>query len=160
MPTLVAFVLGLFVLAVPAQAAPPPNDAFADAQPLGVGEEISGTNLEATAEVPEEPEPAGVTKSTECVAIDEAPDCTASVWYTFEPASSGEYTIETCDLGTDIDSVIGVYEGATLATLTSKGANDDACAGGYNENGSRVGFIATGGTLYHVEVDGYHGDEG
>lgn len=157
---LAALFLSLLALAAPAEAAPPANDAFSAAQPLAVGQEISGTNLEATAEVPNEPNPAGVTRATKCAAIDEAPDCTASVWYTFEPASSGEYTIETCDVGTDMDSVIGVYSGTTLTTLTEEKSNDDKCAGGYGGNGSQISFNATGATLYHVSVNGFDADEG
>jgi hypothetical protein len=150
----------ILVSAAAAQAAAPANDAFAAAQPLTVGEQISAANLEATAEVPGEPQPGVTVKSSGCSNPEAAARCTTSVWYAFEPATSGEYTVETCDGGTDIDSVLAVYSGATLTTLTETGSDDDGCAGGYGDQGSAVSFDATGGTLYHVEVAGYGGDEG
>ncbi len=150
----------LFVFAAGAQAAAPANDAFAAAQPLDVGQQISSANLDATAEVPGEPSPGVSLTSSGCFEPDEAPRCTTSVWYSFQPTTTGEYTIETCDGGTDIDSVLAAFSGATLSTLAEVGSDDDECAGGGGDQGSQLSFTATGGTLYHVEVAGYQGREG
>ncbi len=153
----------LLVFVAGAEAAPPPNDAFAAAQPLGLGQQVSAVNLEATAEVPGEPDPEeGDPVSNGCEKVDEAPRCASSVWYTLTPATGGEYTVETCDGGTDIDSILAVYSGATLATLKEEASNDDdeCVGGGGTTEGSRVSFTATAGTTYHVELTGYRGDEG
>jgi len=142
-----------------AQAAAPANDAFAAATPLAVGEQVSSDNLDATAE-PGEPSGPGFTVSGSCAAISEGADCGTSVWYVFEPSASGQYTIETCDRGTDVDSVLALYSGVELGSLVSIGSNDDKCAGGYRTNGSQVSFVAVAGTAYHVDVAGYKGDQG
>jgi hypothetical protein len=146
-----------------AQAAPPANDSFAAAAPLAVGQEISSANLEATAEAGE-PNPAGGAKVSDCAEIDEAPRCATSVWYTFEPPP-GQYTIETCDFGTDLNSVLGVYTGSGIGSAVEIAANNDEsslvfCPGGYYGQGSRVSFTAAGGTAYHVDVTGYNGEQG
>jgi hypothetical protein len=153
--------IGLVFFTAPAavQAAAPANDSFAAAAPLAAGQEISGVNLDATAE-PGEPNPANGSKSEICAAIGDGPDCATSVWYLFQPAVSGEYTIETCDGGTDVDSVLGVYTGAAIGSAVAVLSNDDACAGGYDSNGSRVVFSATAGTVYHVDLSGFAGDQG
>jgi hypothetical protein len=145
-----------------AQAAPPPNDAFSAAQPLAAGGEVSADNLEATAETGE-PDPASAAKADSCstVPIDSAPGCASSVWYVFTAPETTEYTIETCDLGTDVDTVLGVYTG-TIGSLATVKDNDDApeCAGAYGTNGSRVSFAATAGTEYRVDVTGFRSERG
>jgi hypothetical protein len=155
--TLIFFVFGLSA----AQAAPPINDDFSSAVPLAVGEEISSSNLEATAE-PGEPDTAEAAKHVECAALSGGSDCASSVWYVFAPAVAGQYTIETCDLGTDLDPAIGVFTGAALGVAAEIAGSDDAsdCAGGLRENGSRVTFAAEPGTTYRVAVVGFHGDQG
>ena len=99
-------------------------------------------------------------RSGDCVAITDGPLCTASIWYVFTPATSGQYTVETCDRGSDMDTVLGVYTGATIGAAVEVGSNDDACAGGFSGNGSRVTFTATGGTTYHVDLTGFAGEMG
>jgi hypothetical protein len=144
-----------------AQAAAPANDTFAAATPLAVGDEVSSTNLDATVEAGE-PNPTSFSESTGCPTLATGPACGTSVWFNFQPALSGEYTIETCDGGTDLDTILGVYTGATLGALALVGANDEVagCAGGRDEDGSRVTFAATGGTVYRVDVTGYGADQG
>jgi hypothetical protein len=152
----------LFLLGVgAAQAAPPANDDFSAAVPLAVGQEISASNLEATAETGE-PDTAGAAKHVECAVPGGGPDCASSVWYLFAPAVSGEYTIETCDLGTDLATALGLFNGATLQVASQVASSDDAggCAGGLRDNGSRITFAATAGTVYHLAVVGFHGDQG
>src|SRR5688500_17848322 len=76
-----------------AEAAPPPNDDFADAEvlsgelPIGA----TGTNAEATLE-PGEPtaHPGG-----------------ASVWYRWTPNTAEPATIDLC--GSDFDTVFAIY---------------------------------------------------
>jgi hypothetical protein len=145
-----------------AQAAAPANDNFAAATALSVGQEISATNLEATGESGE-PDNAGVSKAPACAAITDGPNCTTSVWYAFEPPSTATYVVETCDMGTDMDTVLGVYKGATVATTELVKANDDGgedCPGGNVSLGSRVQFEAGPGVPHHIAVTGFGGDEG
>src|SRR3954451_2521155 len=143
----------LFISASAALAAPPPNDNFAAALPLTVGQQLNATNLEATAEN-FEPVPAG-SEADECADPNTEPDCTASVWYSFEAPSTGEFTIETCDGGTELDTILGLFTGATISTLAKVGEDDNSpgCAGGFGEEGSRLTFSATSGELFHVVLD-------
>jgi hypothetical protein len=153
-------ICALLALAATAIAAPPPNDHFSAAQPLSPGQEIAGSNLEATAQA-SEPEFAG-DQSASCVDPASQPDCAASVWYSFEAPGDGEYTVETCDAGTDVDTVLGVFSGSTIQGLTPEGVDGDApgCEGGWGGEGSRVSFSATAGTVYHVDLGGREADEG
>jgi hypothetical protein len=141
-----------------AAADPPANDDFAAAVPLALGQEISGVNLDATAE-PGEP-PTGPIVSGACDSIADGPNCSTTVWYTVESPASEQITVETCDLGTDVDSVLGVHSGPGFGSLTTIGFNDDDCVGGYGSHGSRVSFAAVAGTVYHVSVGGFSGDMG
>jgi hypothetical protein len=142
-----------------AQAAAPANDAFAAAAQLAVGAQVSSDNLDATAE-PGEPNAPSITVSGSCAAISDGPNCGTSAWYVFETPVAGEYTIETCDRGTDVDTVLAIYTGASIGALAPVGNNDDKCAGGYENNGSQVSFAAVANTAYHVDVAGYRGDQG
>jgi hypothetical protein len=151
--------------AATAEASAPSNDAFSAAAPLAVGQQISSDNLDATVE-PGEPNAALVAVSGECAAFSDGPQCGASVWYAFTPASGGQYTIETCDRGTDMDTVLGVYTGATIGAAVLVGPppaqNDDTpgCGGGFGDNGSQVTFTAAAGTTYHVDLTGFRGEMG
>ena len=100
-------------------AAAPANDAFAAPVPLTVGSEISGSNVDATVETGE-PNPTNSSQANTCLAITGGPNCGTSVWYTFLAPSNGQFTIDTCDGGTDFRSVVGVYTG-TLGALAEVG---------------------------------------
>jgi hypothetical protein len=137
--TALACALGALVLAPAATAAPPPNDAFADAQPLiGISVSITASNVDATLE-PGEP------------LADW--DADASVWYTWTSPAAGAYQIDTC--GSGIDTVLGVFTGTTLAGLTWVAASDDGCG-----RASLAQFRAAAGVGYRIAVAGYGGDQG
>jgi hypothetical protein len=159
---LLALVLAVLLGPAAAHAAAPSNDNFSGALSLPVGDQVMGNNVDATHETGEPTPAAGVLTESDCGSINDGPNCTTSVWYTFTPSSSGSYIIETCDLGTDVDTVLAVYTGSTLGTLNEvpSGSNDDSCAGGPGDNGSRVTIAATGGTTYYVEVAGYAAAQG
>jgi hypothetical protein len=145
-----------------AVAAPPANDDYADATPLTIGTDVSASTIDATAE-PGEPTPVNQAPlSDTCASVSVGPQCTTSVWYTFQTATAGTYTIETCDGGSDIDTVLGVFTGDSVTTTADIADSDDAgnCAGGFDDNGSQVSFSAVANTLYHVEVAGYAADQG
>jgi hypothetical protein len=145
-----------------AQAAAPANDAFASATPLAVGAEVSSSNVDATVEAGE-PDPTGFAASDTCPNVAAGASCGTSVWYTFQPSSSGEYTIGTCDGGTDMYSIVGVYTGAAIGSLAlvgAKGQGQQCSALGNNLAGTQVTFAATAGTVYHVDVTGHGGAQG
>ncbi len=136
--------LGLWAPA--AFAVAPANDNFANAEALsGSPTSASGTNVGATKEA-NEPDHAGDPGGH-------------SVWYSWQAPSSGPVTIGTC--ASSVDTLIGVYTGATVGGLTQVAANDESsgpnCA---DTDQSEVSFAATGGTTYKIAVDGWEGDTG
>jgi PKD repeat protein/lysophospholipase L1-like esterase len=83
----------------------------------------------------------------------------ASVWYSWTPSESGPVTLSTCaDEG--FDSVLGIYTGATLASLTEVAAADDGAPAPCVDGDSGVRFEAVAGTAYRIAVDGKGGSEG
>ena len=61
--------------------------------------------------------------------------------------------MNTCTSG--FDTLLGVYTGSALGSLTEAAANDDGCA-----LGSKVTFNATKNTTYRILVDGFTGQQG
>ena len=122
-------------------ASPPPSDEFeaAPALPEELPVQVSGNNIKFSAEKGE-PERAGVLPST-------------SAWYKWTPEDSGPVVVETC--GSRFDTLLGVYTGEELASLTEVAGNDNACG-----KQSRVSFTALGGTTYRIAVDGVKGASG
>ncbi|HER62367.1 MAG TPA: hypothetical protein ENO11_00095, partial [Desulfobacteraceae bacterium] len=126
-----------------AQAAPP-NDSFAAAAVLtGETGTTTGNNILASAE-PGEP------------AHDTVTDAKRSVWYQWTAPSTGEYYFNT--FGSDFDTILAVYTGNAVGTLTSVTENDDYNGPIFIQ--SRVFFPAETGTTYHIAVDGWEGDQG
>ena len=77
-----------------------------------------------------------------------------SLWWTWTAPASGQVTISLA--GSSFDTLLGVYLGTAVSTLTQVAANDDA-NGGLQ---SQVTFSATAGQLYRIAVDGYAGAVG
>src|SRR5438445_9021538 len=102
-----------------ALAAAPANDNFASA--------ISPSGLAAFSDTQDT---TGAT--TEAGAGEPAPACqpsfSHSVWYKVTPPTSDTYEVDT--FSSDFDTVIDVYTGATLGTLTSFACNDDTPGSG------------------------------
>ena len=120
----------------------PPNDDFADAQPLGPGIRVTaqGSNVDATRE-PLEPNHWNPFISS-----------ATSVWYRWTAPTGGDFVAETC--GSSFDSVVAVYTGDTLDTLVDvdnplQDIHDNSCG----RNG-RYPFNATPGTTYRIAVSG------
>jgi hypothetical protein len=117
---------------------PPANDNFANAQAIGGSSgSVSGTNISATKETGE-PQHAGNAGG-------------ASVWYQWQAPASGSVTISTS--GSSYDTLLGVYTGTSVSSLTTIASNDD-------ENyptilTSTVIFNALSGTTYRIAVDGF-----
>jgi hypothetical protein len=143
--------LALAMLVSPAAlAAPPANDDFANAITMGPAapDTENGTNVEATLQMNED------------IAMDIA-GADHTVWYQWTPATNQTQFLHTCT--SNYDTVIGVYTGNAVDTLTPVAANDDGCAGrvGANELGSGLQLNATGGTTYRIAVGGFStGDTG
>jgi len=79
----------------------------------------------------------------------------ASVWYSWIAPGPGTVTIDTAT--SDFDTLVGVYTGSAVGSLTGLASNDDV---GTTDLTSSVRFQATSGTEYHIRVDGYAGATG
>jgi hypothetical protein len=120
----------------------PANDSFANRVPLsGQSASTLGSNRNATKEAGE-PNHAGLAGGS-------------SVWWTWTAPISGTFSIST--RGSDFDTILAVYTGSNLATLTPVAANDDGPAMGAD---SLVSFNAVAGTPYQIAVDGFNQDSG
>lgn len=127
-----------------AMAAPPANDNFAGGTLISGAHvtRLADTSNGASAE-PGEPSIAGC-------------GICGSIWYTWTPSLSGPVTISTA--GSNFDTVLGVYTGAVVSSLTTIVSNDDDAGTPFLT--SRVHFDAIGATTYHIAVAGYGGDTG
>jgi M6 family metalloprotease-like protein len=135
---------GTITLNVSVVYVPPANDHFANATVISNGSTpvtVTGTNNGATAQTGE-PAHAG-----------SGPD--ASVWWKWTAPSTGTLWLSTS--GSSFDTVLAVYTGTAVNALTLQAANDDV--GGGNRT-SEVSVAVTGGTIYLIAVDGYHGAAG
>jgi hypothetical protein len=120
---------------------PPPNDNFANAQLVdGSNASVSGTTRAATRELGE---PDHLTSGIDNFWIGDH-----SVWYRWKAPASGTSTMDTC--AANIDSILAVYTGSALNSLSRVADNNnDFCGGGW---GSKVTFNATAGTTYQIAV--------
>ncbi|HYV23648.1 MAG TPA: NF038122 family metalloprotease [Pyrinomonadaceae bacterium] len=132
----------------PPSPTPPPNDNFANAQTIvGCSGSTTGVNFGATSEGGE--------------PSHDPPDSTSlspshTVWYQWPAPSSGSITITTA--GSDFDTILAVYTGSSVGSLTRLVFNDDVQDGVIRT--STVTFNATAGTTYSIAVDGWGGDMG
>jgi len=128
-------------LVVPPPA--PPNDRFASAEVItgGTGD-VTGTNVGATKE-------SGEPKHTS------NNEGGASIWYRWEAPRNGDVTISTT--GSAFDTVLAVYTGSSVGSLTRVAANDDLAPTVFQ---SRVTFAADAGETYRIAVDGWRNSAG
>ena len=128
-------------LAAEARAVPPGNDAFGAARLItGESGEVVATSGEATKEAGE-PAHAGNAGGS-------------SVWFRWTAARNGTLTVWVAV--PTFNSVLGVYTGAGVDTLTEVASNDDYGSG----TASRVTFSAASGTEYRIAIDGVGGANG
>ena len=128
------------------QPAPPANDGFASAS------QLSGAN--ATGSV-------GIGAATkEAGEPNHADDAGGhSVWWRWTAPSSGQVTVNTC--ASNFDTLLAVYTGTTLGSLTPIVSNDDALTGCPGRGAaSRASFATVAGTTYRIAVDGFNGATG
>lgn len=117
----------------------PPNDNFANATTILLGQTLAGTNTGATKE-PGEPNHAGNAGGK-------------SVWWNFQALGTGPFVVKTA--GSNFDTLLGVYTGSSVGALTAIASNDDF--GGLQ---SQVIFNAIAGTTYRIAVDGFNSGSG
>ena len=116
---------------------PPPNDNFSDpAFLLGCTGSVTGTNEGATRE---NGEPV------------HSPGSTRSVWYWWQAPASSSVTVTT--LGSNFNTVLGVYTGDDVGNLVTIARNDDVDPG---NTYSSVTFNAQAGVVYRFAVDGFN----
>ena len=118
----------------------PDNDDFDDADTLvGLNDTASGTNVGATQE-PGEP-------------IHEENYYDPSVWYQWTAPSDGGVTIDTA--GSTFDTVVAVYTGDTVSTLTRVATTPTG-----NDGPERRNFRAAAGVTYRIAIDGRGAQQG
>lgn len=119
---------------------PPPNDAFANRLGLsGPAGQVIGTNIGATRES-SEPEHAGNAGGS-------------SVWWSWTAPATGSFQMNT--RGSDFDTLLAIYTGRDVGSLTVVAANDDTFGAT-----SGVTFLAQEGRTYRIAVDGFRGAMG
>lgn len=131
----------------------PINDAFEDAIVLSGSLPIvrtGDTNVDATAEV-DEPT---LINYGEIDAENEYDGIGASVWYSWECPSSGVYRFR---IDTDFDSVLSIYTGAALGSLTRVAQSENVWSDPFYEE---CHLDATAGTTYYLQAAGYDGQTG
>jgi hypothetical protein len=75
-----------------------------------------------------------------------------SAWYRWTATVSGNVDLGAC--ATDVDTLLAVYTGNTLAGLTQVAANDDGTNPNcFNATDSALSFAAVAGTTYRIAVD-------
>ena len=131
-----------FVVKLTESSAPPANDAFAQAMALqGSRTTFLGSNSGATSE-PGEPS---------C-----GPNAGGkTVWWTWTAPNNGRLYVSTT--GSTIDTILAVFIGSQLATLSKIAENDNAFDGIQT---SQTSLLVTAGTTYRIAVDGVGGVQG
>ena len=122
----------------------PPNDDFAHAIVLS-GEDATrtdDTSVDAGLEPGEPTQVAGAAAG-------------ASIWYRWTAPATGRVSVDTGF--SDFDTLLAVYTGSAVGSLSEVASNDDA---GADYLTGTVAFDATAGTTYQIRVDGLQGDTG
>ena len=101
----------------------------------GTSASVTGNNTEAFQE-PGEPQHAGNAGGK-------------SLWYTWTAPANGTLFLNTA--GSSINTLLAVYEGNSVSTLTEVSSNDDIFLGNQT-SAVAVGVLA--GSTYHIAVDG------
>lgn len=119
----------------------PVNDNFRDALSAPLGS-ISNTSTIAATTQANEP-------SSSCGYYNGR-----TVWYRFTPSTTR--TIVANTVGSDFDTVLAVYTGDSLASLSEVTCNDDRGI----DLLSKVRFTALGGVTYYFQIAGFYGSSG
>ena len=140
MKQLVCLLSGASLLAlIPgSMLAQPANDTFANSWQIdGTSVSTNGDSTGATSGLESgEPNHGGV-------------GARASVWFHWTAPATGITRIDT--LGSSFNTVLAVYTGSSVSTLSTVAANNDADGG---TSASRVYFVAIQGTRYEIAIAG------
>jgi hypothetical protein len=141
-----AMTLGVLLLPGVARAAPPANDDFGNRETItAIPFSASVDTTEATFEGAE-PDP-----GDDPIFCGFEVDNT--VWYQFTPTSNAVVAADT--FGSDFDTVLAVWTGPALNTLSLVDCNDDTA-----DLDSEVLFHALRGTTYLIQIGGFDGESG
>lgn len=139
--TVLSAVVAALVCVTGALAVPPSNDSFSTPRVLGGLEGTSSeSNVEATEELGE-PDHAGDPGG-------------ASVWFSWTAPRSGVLLMDTCNTPS-LDTVLAVYTGTSLGSLSPVVSNDDVCGAQ-----SAVELQVVKDVEYRIAVDGKAGATG
>ncbi len=129
--------------------APPANDNFSAAEDLGNGYTVTvnGSTVGATLESGE-PSTFPIESGTDKLG--------ATIWYRWTAPTTRYCEVDT--IGSGFDTVLGVYQGTNVASLTRIAINDDITPGVQRQ--SRVGFVAQSGQAYYFAIGGWLGHTG
>ena len=124
---------------------PPANDNFANALVIaGCSGTVTGTNVGATRENGE--------LNHLSTTSDPNGGGSRSIWYQWQAPSTGSVTFNTS--GSGFDTVMGVYTGNAVNSLSVIAQHDDVVPGTVRT--SSITFNANAGTTYRIAVDGYN----
>ena len=113
----------------------PANDDFGDAEVVAVPAAVTASTVGATTE-PGEPLTCG------------AAPLGATLWYAMTPTEDLDVAVDTA--GSGFDTVLAVYTGSGLGSLTQVTCDDDHLG-----TTSRVEFVALDGVTYWIQIGGY-----
>jgi subtilisin family serine protease len=119
----------------------PENDAFVGALSLRVANGSFGMNTSGASKEQGEPNHAGNPGGH-------------SIWLRWTAPRAGTMVLKT--QGSAIDTLLAVYTGTSVSSLTEVVSNDNASSGTW----SQVAFPATAGTTYRIAIDGKNGAAG
>ena len=127
----------------------PGNDNFSNATALnGSSGNVTASNVGATSQSGEP-------------LLTRWPDATSTIWWMWTAPSNGKVRFDTVGsslaTGTPLDTVMGVYTGSSLSSLTKAAPEDDDTGG---DRASLCEFNSTAGTCYYIAVAGYGGKTG
>jgi outer membrane protein assembly factor BamB len=127
---------------------PPANDNFINAQTItGCSGSIGGSTFGATSEAGEPSD-----DPTDSASLSPG----RTIWYQWQAPFSTATTITTA--GSDFDTIVAVYTGGSVSSLTRLAFNDDQVNGFVRT--SNLTFNPTAGTTYRIAVDGWGRDAG
>ncbi len=131
------------------ESAPPPpsNDNLADAIAINCGDTVMGDTTFATLDEDDAPDAAASGDENGADTDSE------NLWYSFMGTGDSVF-LDTCNAGTDFDTEILVFTGASGAlTLIDEGYDECGFAGGF---AAQTDFISVAGTQYWISIEGYN----
>ncbi len=133
----------------------PLNDNFAQAATLAIPASVTGSTRGATIESGE-PIHAG---DSSCFVIS-GHQYQNSVWYRLTPSQTGWLTLSTANTGTDFDSVMALYTGTSLGSLTRAACDNNGDSGDAPTTPTWSSVLhadVTAGQTYYLQLAGVGG---